>query len=467
MYSVRQIDVDDKVSQHVNLDIFAETYPLETIEKLVQEQRERDPKERRLRCLVPRSIVFFVLAMVLWTRLSQANVWKKLTHKLQVLHPAEPVLTVTAGALSYQRNLLGVAPLHSLMQQCCHPLCDSQTPGAFYRGYRIMAIDGTLFNVAETKANDAAFGRSKNQYGKGAYPQVRSVFLMECGSHATIDISVQPYSRSEVHGAHEVLASVQAGMLVTHDAGLFGGGLWQGIRGQGAHVLSTLAYTVLTHRVYTLRDGSYLAWLHPSHDAAYPLHKPMLIRVFEYQLTDERLGEPGTVYRLATTLLNARLAPALELVVLYHERWEVELAFDEIKTHQRQYQKVLRSKTPEGVRQEIYATVLAHYAVRSLMVQAARKDHIDPDRLSFTAALFQIQEAIDDGMTFAPEHGPHLRVGLLARLASEVLPPRRLRVNRREVKKVYNKYKPKKRDVPPPAPFRPHERFEDFVKLIA
>jgi hypothetical protein len=300
--------------------MFAEIYPPETIEQLVQEQRERDPKQRRRRCLVPRSIVYFLLAMVLWTRLSQGNVWKKLTHKLQVLHPAEPVLTVTAGALSYQRKLLGVAPFQSLMEQWCHPLCDQQTPGAFYRGYRVMAIDGTLFNVADTTANDAAFGRSKNHYGKGAYPQVRCVFLMECGSHATLDISVQPYQRSEVHGAHEVLASVQAGMLVTHDAGLFGGGLWQGMRGKGAHALSPLASTVLTHRVYTLRDGSYLAWLHPSHDAAYPLHKPMLLRVIEYHLTDERLGEPGKVYRLATTLLNARLCPALELIVLSHER---------------------------------------------------------------------------------------------------------------------------------------------------
>lgn len=467
MYSVRQIDVDDKVSQHVNMELFAEIYPPETIEQLVQAQRERDPKERRLRCLVPRSIVFFLLAMVLWTRLSQANVWKKLTHKLQILHPAEPVLAVTAGALSYQRNLLGAAPLQSLLGQCCHPLCDPQTPGAFYRGYRVMAIDGTLFNVAETKANDATFGRSKNQYGKGAYPQVRCVFLMECGSHATIDISVQAYRCNEVHGAHQVLAKVAAGMLVTHDAGLFGGGLWEGIRGKGAQVLSPLAYTVLTHRVYTLRDGSYLAWLQKSHDAAYPLHKPLLVRVMEYHLTDERLGEPGKVYRLATTLLNARLFPALELIGLYHERWEVELAFDEIKTHQRQYQKVLRSKTPEGVRQEILATVLAHYAVRSLMVQAARSKHLDPDRLSFTAALLQIQEAIDDGMTFASEHGARLRARLLSRLASEVLPARRLRVNRREVKKVYNKYKPKKRHVPPPAPFKPHERFEDFVKLIA
>ena len=184
-------------------------------------------------------------------------------------------------------------------------------------------------------------------------------------------------------------------------------------------------------------------------------------------MSDSRLGEPGKIYRLATTLLDEHAYSALELIVLYHERWEIELVYDEIKTHQRQQQKVLRSKTPEGVRQELYATVLAHYAVRSLMVQAASQANVDPDRLSFTAALFQVQEAIDDGMTFAPEHSSRLLVGLLARLATAILPPRRLRVNRREIKQVYKKYKPKKRQVPPPAPFRPDERFEDFVEIVA
>lgn len=467
MYSVRQMDVDDKVSQHVTMDIFAHIYAPETIEKLLQKQRAQEPKERRLRDVVPRSIVFFVLAMALWTRLSQARVWEKLTHKLQVVHPAGPVISLTAAALSYQRGLLGVEPLRGLLEQCCHPLCEQQTPGAFYRNYRIMAIDGSVFSAPDTKANEQAFGRSSNQYGKGAYPQVRCVFLLECGSHATIQLSVQPYHRSEVHGAHELLPTLQADMLVTHDSGLFGGGLWEAIRGKGAHSLCALASTVLTHRAYTLKDGSYLAWLHPSKGAAYPMQKSMLIRVIEYRVTDERLGEPGKVYRLATTWLNAHTAPAMELILLYHERWEIELALDEIKTHQRQQQKVLRSKTPEGVRQELYATVLAHYAVRSLMVQAASQAKVDPDRLSFTAALFQVQEAIDDGMTFAPEHGPRLLVGLLARLAKAILPPRRLRVNRRELKQVYKKYKPKKRHVPPPAPFRPDERFEDFVELVA
>jgi len=220
MYSVRQMDVDDKVGQHVTMDIFAHIYAPETIEKLVQEQRAKAPKERRLRCVVPRSIVFFVLAMALWTRLSQGRVWEKLTHKLQVLHPSEPVISLTAAALSYQRGVLGVEPLRGLLEQCCHPLCEKQTPGAFYRNYRIMAIDGSVFSAPDTAANEQAFGRSSNQYGKGAYPQVRCVFLLECGSHATIQMNVHPYQRSEVHGAHELLPWLQAGMLVTHDLSL-------------------------------------------------------------------------------------------------------------------------------------------------------------------------------------------------------------------------------------------------------
>ena len=173
-------------------------------------------------------------------------------------------------------------------------------------------------------------------------------------------MSVHPSHRSEVHGAHELMAWVQADMLVTHESGLFGGGLWEAIRGKGAHSHCALASTVLTHRASTLTDGRYQAWLHPSKEAAYPMQKALLIGVIEYRLTDERLGEPGKVYRLATTWLNAPTAPAMELIVLSHERWEMEVALDEIKTHQRQQQKVLRSKTPEGVRHELYATLLTH-----------------------------------------------------------------------------------------------------------
>ena len=193
----------------------------------------------------------------------------------------------------------------------------------------------------------------------------------------------------------------------------------------------------------------------------------MWVRIISYRITDERLGEKGKVYRLVTTLLNPRVAPALALIELYHERWEVELVIDEIKTHQRVQRKVLRSKTPEGVYQELYGIFLAHYAVRVLMAQAAREADLDPDRLSFTEGLFYLTEMIDLALTLEPEGAtkPLLR-RLRHKMARKVLPPRRLRVNRREVKQVYNKYKPKKRNLPPPLPFEPDDQFLDFVDLL-
>jgi hypothetical protein len=153
------------------------------------------------------------------------------------------------------------------------------------------------------------------------------------------------------------------------------------------------------------------------------------------------------------------------LIVLYHERWEIELVFDEIKTHQRQQMKVLRSKTPEGCVKKCLPRARAHYAVRALMLQAAAQVELDADRLSFTEAVFQITEAIDDGMCLAPEHAVQLQQRLLTRLCCTVVPERHLRINRREVKQVYNTYKPKKRNLPPPEPFEPHEQFEDFLLM--
>jgi hypothetical protein len=156
----------------------------------------------------------------------------------------------------------------------------------------------------------------------------------------------------------------------------------------------------------------------------------------------------------------------MELIQLYHERFEIELAIREIKTYQRLQLKVLRSKTPEGVMQELYALLLSHYAVRVLMYQAASQADLDPDRLSFTEAVFQISEAVADLALAAPGHRDWLLSCLLVCLRRRPLPGRRLRVNRREIKQIYNKYPPKKRGLPPPKPFGPTERFEEFVQLV-
>lgn len=242
------------------------------------------------------------------------------------------------------------------------------------------------------------------------------------------------------------------------------------VRERGAHGLGALEAGAWEHvsKQRRLRDGSVLAWIPPTKKgkACYQLRRGMWVRIISYRVTDERLGEEGKVYRLVTTLLNPVKAPALALVELYHERWEIEVVIDEIKTHERMQRKVLRSKTPEGVMQELYGIFLAHYLVRALMAQGALQAQLDPDRLSFTEGLFHLIELIDLALILEPEATEPLLKRLHEKLVRKILPERHLRINRREVKQVYNKYKPKKRKVPAPTPFEPHQRFLDFVEVL-
>ncbi len=274
-----------------------------------------------------------------------------------------------------------------------------------------------------------------------------------------------------VHGAHCFLDAMGHDTLVLVDAGITSGGFVEHARKLRAHVLGALEAGVWEQlpRQRRLADGSVLAWVPPTPkgQALYRVQHGLWVRIISYRVTDERLGEPGQVYRLVTTLLNPRVAPALLLIGLYHERWEIELVLDEIKTHERVQRKVLRSKTPEGVRQELYGLFLAHYAVRVYMAQAAVEAEVDPDRLSFTEGLFILTEMLDLALILEPQEATEpLLVHLRHKMAQHVLPSRCLRINRREVKQVYNKYKPKKRQLPPPASFAPGEQFLDFVALL-
>ena len=472
MYRLREMDVDDKVCEQVSMTMLQEVYPKEVIERCVQHSEPWSSKARRVRLSTVLSLVLFVIAMALWSRRNQCQVWQSLVGKLGDLHPTEPEGAISDAGLSGRRHALGSQGLQALMRERCQPIAQQEgMPAAFFGRYRLMAIDGTLFNTPDTAANALAFGRSRNQYGPGAYPQVRCVLLAECGSHAVVGLSIDRYDVSEVHGAHRLLEEVGPNMLVMVDAGITSGGFLEHARKQKAHVLGALEAGVWeqVRNPRRLADGSVLAWVGPTRpgQAHYPLRQGMWVRILSYRVTDERLGEPGQVYRLVTTLLNARVAPALELIALYHERWEVELVLDEIKTHQRAGRKVLRSKTPEGVRQELYGIYLAHYAVRHLLAQAAVQAELDPDRLSFSEGLFELTEMISLALTLEPEEATApLLSRLRHKMARHVLPARRLRINRREVKQIYTKYKPKKRQLPPPAPFAPEERFLDFVALL-
>lgn len=469
MYKLREMDIDDKVCEQVDVALLSQVYPREVIERCVEQNGPWKEKRRRVRQSTRLALVWFVIAMALWSRLSQCLVWEKLVTKLTDIHPGEPDAQLSDSALSGRRAALGHTGLQALMQERCVVMANrDQMPSAFFGRYRLMAIDGTVFNTPDTQANAQAFGRSSNQYGPGAYPQVRCVLLVECGSHGVVGLETCRYDVSEIHGAHQLLKKMGRDTLFLVDAGITGGGFFEHIRDQKGHVLGALQAGTWENlsRQRRLADGSVLAWVNPSSRVKYPMKKGMWVRIISYRLTDERLGEVGTVYRLVTTLLNPRVAPADVLLELYHERWEVELVIDEIKTHERAQRKVLRSKTPDGVIQEIYGIFLGHYAARALMAQAAIQADVDPDRVSFTRALFQLVEMMAFSLTLEEEAAPQLVQRLSRHLTRELLPPRVLRVNRREIKQIYNKYKPKKRGVPPPEPFEPEDRFLDFVKLL-
>lgn len=201
MYRVRHLAQNDKMSEQVRLKMFEPVYPAELLQRSLQQSPTRQQKRRRLRQCTALSVLWFLLAMVLWSRLAQARVWDKLTHWLQDRYPDQPEDPAGASALSYQRAIRGVEPLQWLFEHGTHVLCTPETEGAFYRGHRLMALDGSLFNVPDTKANAQAFGRSCNQYGKGAYPQARAVMLTECGSPATVGLHLGDDDEAEIHGA--------------------------------------------------------------------------------------------------------------------------------------------------------------------------------------------------------------------------------------------------------------------------
>jgi hypothetical protein len=227
MYRLRDMDVDDKVCEQVDMTMLSKVYPKEVIQRSVRESQPWSEKERRVRQSTALTLVMFVIGMALWSRLNQCQVWQKLVGKRSSLHPGEPESALSDSGLSGRRQALGSQCLQAVMRERCQLIAQrSSMPTAFFGRYRLMAIDGTVFTTPDTKANAGAFGRSSNQYGPGAYPQVRCVLVAECGSHAVVGLEIGHYEVSEVHGAHRLLEQVGSEMLVLVDAGITSGGVF-------------------------------------------------------------------------------------------------------------------------------------------------------------------------------------------------------------------------------------------------
>jgi hypothetical protein len=334
--------------------------------------------------------------MNIYPYLSMGHVIQKLTRGLRFIwHDADYDIPADS-ALSYRRYQLGAQVMARLFRYICRPIATPETKGAFCFGLRTMAIDGSTESLPDTAANAAVFGRHHNDRGEAAFPQAQCVYLAECGTHAIVDAGFWPIHTSERVGGHRLLRSVTAGMLVMWDRGFHDYDMIVGVRQRQSHVLSRLPAHAKPEHVQTLPDGSWLAYIYPSDYHRRKQGERCLVRIIEYKVTDPALADPNETHRLLTTLLDPDLYPALDLICAYHERWEIEIAIDEIDTHQRLSAKTLRSLKPVGVIQELYGLLIAHFIIRSLMHEAALQAGIDPDQLSFVHAVEVIKDAIPE-----------------------------------------------------------------------
>jgi hypothetical protein len=440
-YRLRQFDAEGKFIDALTVEAFGRAVPIAEVKAAIKETGTQHVRERKLHRV---AVVFLVIAMGIYTRLSIGDVMSKLAQGLRFVWRDPDHRLPQDSALTYQRYQLGARPLVRLFHRVCHPMATPETRGAFLFGLRLMAIDGTVEDVPDTPANAAVFGRHHGGRGNSAFPQLRGVYLAECGAHAIVEAGFWPCHVSERVGGFRMLRSVGPGMLVMWDRGFHDFDMFVRTRKHGAHVLSRLPAHLKPQRTQALPDGSYLAYLRPSDARRRRQGERLWVRVVEYTLTDPALPGYGETHRLVTTLLDSQSCPALDLACAYHERWEIEGVIDEVDTHQRLAGRPLRSLKPTGVIQELYGLLIAHYAVRFLMHEAAQQADLDPDRLSFVHALRVIADAIPEFQMVALDQLDQLYTRLLQDIAHGRIPERRHRSNPRVVKRKMSNFRLKR-----------------------
>ena len=400
--TVAEIPGGVRVTDLISLGVLSQRIPAEHVLRVLRDTRRESQRQRKLPMRV---MVYYVIALSLFMEVSYGEVLRCLLEGLEWLGmEVKSIRTVAKSSISRARMRLGVEPLKRLYQDLVVPIASRGTRGAWYRDWKVVSIDGSTLDVADTPENEEAFGRPGASKGTTSFPKLRFVSLVENGTHVLFGSRHGPYlNSSEAALAPEVVKSLSPGMLCIADRGFFSYALWKLAAGTAADLLWRVKKDLVLPCVERLEDGSYLSKVYPSpkdrkHDRA-----GIMVRVMEYQLEGTATLKGGQdVYRLITTLLDPEPAPAPELAALYHERWEVESAFDELKTHLRGRNIVLRSRTPELVVQEFYGLLLAHYAVRGLMHEAALGADIDPDTISFVHTVRVVRRKLPRYAVFPP-----------------------------------------------------------------
>jgi hypothetical protein len=385
--TVATLPAGSRITDYISLGVIARFFPAEKIHQILKQTNRASIRERDLPAHV---VIYYVIALALYMRSSYREVLRCLLEGVQwLLDPSAQVRVAGKSGISQARTRLGVEPVKKLYEAVVAPIAEKRTKGAWYRQWRLVSLDGSTLDVADTAENEKAFGRPGASRGASAFPKIRFVALLENGTHVLWAAHLDPYATDELTLAEKVIPSLMKEMLCLADRFFPSYQLWREAAKTGADLLWRTRQNARLEVEKRLPDGSYLSRIYASTSDRRNKRNGIIVRVIDYQLKDVEGSEP--LYRLITTILDHEQAPAKELAAIYHERWEIETALDELKTHLRGAQIVLRSKTPELVRQEFFGLLMAHFAIRGLMHEAALKADEDPDRLSFLHSVHVIQ----------------------------------------------------------------------------
>lgn len=388
--TVAELPSGTRITDFISLGVVAKTFPVTTIESVLKQTGTSSIRQRDLPAHV---VVYYVIALAFYMQSSYGEVLRCLLEGIRWILGPEAIIKVTGkSGISQARTRLGWEPVKLLHDEIVQPIAIKSTKGAWYQNWRLVSVDGSTLDIADEKGNEEVFGRPSSSRGSSAFPQLRFVSLVENGTHVLFGTRMGGYKTGEITLAREVLGYLCRGMLCLADRNFYGFELWKQASSTGADLLWRIKGNIVLPCEKRLSDGSYLSRVYASPKDQRHKKNGVIVRVIEYQL--EGVGGAEPLYRLLTTILDHAVTPAQELAALYHERWEIETALDELKTHLRGSKIVLRSKTPDLVRQEFYGLMMAHFAIRGLMHEAALKADQDVDKLSFLHAVRVVRRKI-------------------------------------------------------------------------
>ena len=388
----------------VTLGSLSKYFPQQQIEAILRASGREGTRRRKLPTL---ELMYYLIALGLHASEACRSVLRRIMVRKRLADEDDYETVCSAAAITQGRKRLGWQPIRDLYRAVVGPLATRASVGAWYRRWRLVVLDGSVLDVADTKKNERAFGRPGASRGKSGFPQLRFVTLLENGTHVMFGAEMADYRTGEATLAHKVIRFLPVDALCLADRAYFSYSLWKEALATGAHLLWRVRDDLTLPKLRRLRDGSYLTKIYPSPDARSRDRSGIEARLIEY-----RLGGKGPRYRLICSILDPRKAPAIQLANLYSKRWTIETALGELKTRLRGARAVLRSRIPALVRQDFYALLLAHFGVRALMHEAALKEKIEATDLSFVHALRTVGQYLPLYVSFFPSEEETLQITL-------------------------------------------------------